>query len=388
MAPHEGNHCPESLLSYDSVKKDCENRLGCTPCKWQIDAALATVSRQDAIVISATGSGKTLPMLIPLLYLRNALVIIISPLTVLCAQFQELVLKHNFRGIAVTNDNASDVSKVCAAYRERHEYEYDVIVISPELAAGDPRFTSQWRNERLRKRSISVIIDEAHCVPQWGSSFRSGYLDVIQLPFLFPPDTSLYLTSATLPSADLKQLISLTGVSKASSVVIHRSNERPNVHITVQMIRHRVNSYEDLNFLMPSDLTVDSPHLPHGQFIVFCLTRAETERVALFMRAKLPKQHQEKVMWFHAGMTGKHREKCIDLLKSGKMWGFSATIAGGLGADISNLPTVVAYRVPNQKGGFCQLMQEFGRAARSPEAEGLAVLLAEPGYFDSIKRER
>ncbi|KAG8915678.1 hypothetical protein FRC00_001312 [Tulasnella sp. 408] len=189
----------------------------------QIDAALATVSRQNAIVIAATGSGKTLPMLIPLLYLKNALVIIISPLTVLGAQFQELVLKHNFRGIAVTSDNASYVSKRLD--------EYDVIVISPELAASDPRFTNQWRNEKLRKRSFAVIIDEAHCVPQWGNTFRSGYLDVIRLPFLFPPDTSLYLTSATLPSADLKQLISLTGLSKTSSVVIHRSNERPNVHI-------------------------------------------------------------------------------------------------------------------------------------------------------------
>lgn len=106
---------PITLPTYEKVRRDCIERFNCVLCKWQIDAALATVARQNAIVIAATGSGKSTPMLVPLLYLERGLVIIISPLNVLCVQFGDLATKHGFRSVAVTNENASEISKVCIA---------------------------------------------------------------------------------------------------------------------------------------------------------------------------------------------------------------------------------------------------------------------------------
>ncbi|KIP07789.1 hypothetical protein PHLGIDRAFT_510983, partial [Phlebiopsis gigantea 11061_1 CR5-6] len=164
---------------------------------------------------------------------------------------------------------------------------------------------------------------------------------------------------------------------------IQMSNDRPNVYLAVRRIRHALTSYRDL-----ADLLV-SPNRPPGykipKFLVFFDSKREAIAAADALRERLPPEFKTKVVWFNSDNSPEFREQTTEDLAAGGYYGLMCTDAFGMGVDLADIELVIQWRCSCD---LDTLWQRFGRAARDPRREGLAVLFAESKHFDSWKAEQ
>ena len=166
-------------------------------------------------------------------------------------------------------------------------------------------------------------------------------------------------------------------------------------------MKHPINSYHDLAFVIKQHTTSSDPKPP--KFLVFFNSRSEAQAGAEFLRERLDPELRDKVKWFHSGMTDEFREVEMHALLIGDVYGHAATDAAGMvclnclncylrlgadtfnkGIDIPDITLVVQYRVPRELSTW---IQRAGRAARNPNLQATAILIAEPSYFDDEKEK-
>lgn len=150
------------------------------------------------------------------------------------------------------------------------------------------------------KNSLSCLIfDEAHCISQWGS-FRPAYKEVSRL-YLQLPDARFVFASATFSPPILDDIKSTFGLVPGSYEHIWRSNDRPNLHLSVRKIVHPITSYIDLAFLIPDGWKDGDP--PPPKFLIFFNSIAEATDAGQFLRRRLPPTCRDKIGWFHSEMS-------------------------------------------------------------------------------------
>src|ERR1700683_311805 len=97
-------------------------------------------------------------------------------------------------------------------------------------------FWKMLTDEKFQENICAVIIDEAHCISQWGGDFRKAYALLEKLRALLPPNIPFLVTSATLPPLVLREVRSKLAIDAASSFYINLGNDRPNIAMCVQEI--------------------------------------------------------------------------------------------------------------------------------------------------------
>ncbi|KAK0473325.1 P-loop containing nucleoside triphosphate hydrolase protein [Armillaria luteobubalina] len=350
--------------------------FGCSPCLWQIEVARSVLAGKDVITVAPTGAGKSLTYWIPLAFTEKGVIMVILPLKQLGTQFSSWLNSKGLTAVSVTAENSSK-----ELYSDMKNGQYRVIMFSPEIIEQDSRFDALIKNKVFNKSLINVVFDEAHCIKEWGSTFRNSYHKLGHLRHLMSRRVPYHLGTATLaPSAvePLKKELRLS----PDTTVLRLNTDRPNIFFRVRRMEYPINSYHDLAFLIPKDLDADGP-LPL-KFIVFFNSRKEAEEGAKFLRSRLPSKYRDKLKWVHSGMTDEFREDAIHALKIGEDIGACATDAVGLGIDIPDIYIMVQFRVP---AIISTWIQRAGRAVRNLLLEGTAILLAEPTMFDDSKLE-
>ncbi|KAG8710282.1 hypothetical protein FRC11_004676 [Ceratobasidium sp. 423] len=148
-----------------------------------------------------------------------------------------------------------------------------------------------------------------------------------------------------------------------------------------RLLEYTQRSLHDLAFIVPPNF---SPNFPPPKFMLFMKSKLLCERAAEFLRQRLPKGLQDKIVWVHADMTRKFNEQALTNLRDGRIYGIVCTDVAGMGIDILDIGLVVLYQVPSK---FCTVTQRNGRGARNPAHSATAVLIAEPKYFDDTKKD-
>ncbi|KAF8836717.1 hypothetical protein BDN67DRAFT_992040 [Paxillus ammoniavirescens] len=146
-------------------------------------------------------------------------------------------------------------------------FRYRGIIISPEQImkpGGD--FQCLLKDQLFVSHIISIVIDEAHCLTEWGD-FCPEYRELGQLRYVLPPSTSLLVTSATLTKSAITDITRLLHMHKDKTLIIHHSSDCPNIKIGVRKIKYPLNTYTDLMFLIPAGFKVGDPPLP--KFLIF-----------------------------------------------------------------------------------------------------------------------
>src|SRR5258708_6890805 len=215
--------------------------------------------------------------------------------------------------------------------------QFRTIVLSPELAV-DPRFMCIWNEPKIKKKINHIVVDEAHCVSQWGRDFRSSYLHLSCLHAVLGEDTPWYLTSATLHSQVLQDTLCIIGLHQ-NTTIYHRSNDWLNIHLCVQKMRYPIASHFDLAFLVPLNPKIDDPEWVMQnilQFLVYCNSRVDTEAMALFLRSRLPRPACHHIVWYHLGMSDMFKKEVVEAYEAGELLGLCCTDACGM---VSNIPT-------------------------------------------------
>ena len=125
-----------------------------------------------------------------------------------------------------------------------------MVIISPEMILSKKFVKGVLRNPAMGPRVLSVVVDEAHVVSHWGSSFRKKYGTLGVLRALLPKGTPVVAMSATLPSRVRNDVLKKLQFDE-DFVDLKVGNDRPNVSIVVRAIQNPMNTYSDLDFLIP-----------------------------------------------------------------------------------------------------------------------------------------
>ena len=318
-----------------SAKKVLEETFGFQYFRpGQEDAVRALLAGKNALIVMPTGSGKSLCFQIPAL-VKEGFAVVVSPLIAL---MQDQVAALKLAGIAADSINSgNDRHANMTAWQRLVEGRTKLIYMSPERLMTEPML------EALAQLPISLFaIDEAHCISQWGPSFRPEYEDLTQLRERFAgvPIAALTATADRVTREDIAQRLF---AGRVSQFVL--GFDRPNIRLSVEMKRdgkRQVQSFIERHAGMSG--------------IVYCLSRKKTVETA----AKL-NEDGVTALAYHAGMDKREREANQDRFMSESGLVMVATIAFGMGIDKSDVRFVLHTDLP---GSLEAYYQEIGRAGR------------------------
>ncbi|KAI0047481.1 P-loop containing nucleoside triphosphate hydrolase protein [Auriscalpium vulgare] len=361
---------------YDSIEArkrmvdECKRRSNgkIIPYTWQLDVAEALVLGIDSELIAPTGAGKTIPFALPLFHDDKKIIIIISPLNALeedqARRFQELGLSST----AVNGNTYSD-----ALHKEIKAGKHHVIITSPNMCLQHQQFRALLSSPRFAKRIGAFIVDEAHCITQWGDKFRTEYAQLGTLRAFVSAHVPFLVTSATLTRDDLQQVRKSLLIDKATTFHLNRGNDRPNLEWNVRYMKAGKSDLDSLEFLLPTDPNSESATLPRALvFFDNILTSMEARR---WFQERLPPRLQDRVACYSARRGPDSKSDALEKFVSGEHDILFTTEAAGMGCDISDIEIVVQFMVP---GSLSIWLQRAGRAGRKRGSLARAYLLVQP----------
>ena len=301
----------------------------------QRDIVEHVVAGGDALVLMSTGSGKSLCYQIPAM-VRAGVGVVVSPLIALMQDQVDALRALGVRAGFLNSTQDPDERRLVEALYLAGEL--DLLYLAPE------RLRLESTLQLLERGEISLFaIDEAHCVAQWGHDFRPDYLALSVLHERWPKVPRIALT-ATATEATHAEIAQRLGLVDARHFVA--SFDRPN-------IRYRI---------VPKDqpqrqlLELLRSEHPGDAGIVYCLSRASTEKVAQFLV-----DNGIAAMAYHAGLDARVRaaNQSRFLREDGLV--MVATIAFGMGIDKPDVRFVAHLDLPKSVEGY---YQETGRAGR------------------------
>jgi len=305
----------------------------------QAEAVAAAMADRDALVVMPTGSGKSLCYQLPAL-MRDDLTLVVSPLVSLMQDQVSAVravapgrveLVNAQRGGAA---NAEALARVAAG-------EARLLYVAPERFAS-PRFAEAV----ARTRVGLFVVDEAHCISQWGHDFRPDYFFLADAARRVGARATIGLTATATPAVadDIARRLALR-----DPVRVTTGFDRPNLSFAVVRCgtavdkRRRVAAALKENGALPA--------------IVYAGTRRASEELASFLSRALG----EEVPAYHAGLRREVRAATQERLMAGEVRAIVATNAFGMGIDKADVRTVCHASVP---GSLEAYYQEAGRAGR------------------------
>ncbi|QJD60951.1 RecQ family ATP-dependent DNA helicase [Pseudomonas sp. gcc21] len=312
----------------------------------QEPAINAVLEGRSAAAIFPTGSGKSLCYQLPAMHLPH-LTLVVSPLLALMQDQLAFLERHGISAASIdssqSREEASDVMS------RAKSGELKILMISVE----------RLKNERFRhfiqQVPISLlVVDEAHCISEWGHNFRPDYLKLPAYQKDFGIPQTLLLTATATPPviADMQRKF---GISDAD--VITTGFYRPNLNLLVEPVtgadkRQRLVEWLGARSAEPG--------------IVYVTQQQTAEDVASYLS-----QHGIHAAAYHAGMEHERRERIQRDFMNGNINCIVATIAFGMGIDKSDIRFVVHFDLPKSIENYSQ---EIGRAGRDGNPSDCLVL--------------
>ncbi len=300
----------------------------------QSRAVAAALDRRDSLVVLPTGGGKSLCYQLPPLVTGGSS-IIVSPLIAL---MQDQVRALTGMGVAAVALHSGMTERELAdAERAIDTGEARLIYAAPE------RLVSSRGRELIRRvKPEAIVIDEAHCISQWGHDFRPEYRRLTELRAAAPSATWHAFTATATPRVqhDIAEQLRLR-----DPVVLVGDCDRPNL---LYRVTHRVDAREQ---------TLAAIRRHAGQAaIVYCISRRETESLAEWLSSKGVSAEA-----YHAGLTPNVRHAVQNRFMTDRTSVVVATVAFGMGIDRSDVRCVVHTAMPKSVEHY---QQEAGRAGR------------------------
>lgn len=307
---------------------------------------------QDVLALMPTGAGKSLCYQLPALLLPG-LCLVISPLLALMRDQRQRLERLGIPSIALQGGFAPSVRP--SLQRQLRSGTIKVLMASPERVLSHG--FAEWLRASLPPAGLGLlVVDEAHCIAEWGPAFRPAYAGLGRLRACFPEATWLAMTAS---ADDRIRAAIVSGLELPRDGVIQASFNRPElfyrVHACVRPWQHA--------------LAFQQHWYPASAAIYYCQRRQETEWLALLLRAQ-----GLSARAYHAGLPGPQRRAAEAWFLDTPGAVMAATIAFGMGIDKPDIRLVVHRDGPRSLAAY---YQETGRAGRDGRS-ATALMLTKP----------
>lgn len=299
------------------------------------------LNHQDCLAILPTGTGKSLCYQLPGVLLEGIVVIVSPLLSLMEDQVNGLLQMKKFSAVAIN----SLLTQAEREYVFTHLSEYQYIYLSPEMLS-QPECI-----QVLSQQKISLfVIDEAHCLSQWGVDFRPEYRNLKWVKKqLHHPITLALTASATLKVKAEIQALLLHQDAKVLELPVNR----PNIYLQVEKTIDK----EGMLLEYLKNLS--------GTGIIYCATRTQVE--VLYERLK----NDYLIGYYHGGLSSNQRRLLQTQFQNNQLQLLVATNAFGMGINKPDIRFVIHYDLPDNLESY---VQEIGRAGRDGQPS-IAVLL-------------
>jgi ATP-dependent DNA helicase RecQ len=286
--------------------------------------------------IFPTGAGKSLCYQLPAV-LEQGMTLVVSPLLSLMKNQIDFLKSKNISAAKLDSGmSAEDYRMTLEAARTG---QLKILMIAVE------RFKNERFRTQLRQMNVSLlVVDEAHCISEWGHNFRPDYLKIPLYQKEFRIKKVLLLTATATPKVigDMREKFDIIRKN-----VVQTGFYRKNLFLRIHPVAEQKKETLLLNVLAEK---------PDGLTIVYVTLQKTADRIALML-----KENGLDAEAYHAGMKNEHREAVQNRFMTGKVAVVVATIAFGMGIDKENIRKVIHYDLPKSIESYSQ---EIGRAGR------------------------
>eukprot|EP00871_Galdieria_phlegrea_P003879 jgi/Galph1/4492/GphlegSOOS_G3176.1 len=328
----------------------------------QLESMNAILSNRDVFILMPTGGGKSLCYQLPALW-GSGVTVVVSPLISLITDQVSQLHQRGVFAAALTGSTTAEVRKYIFDDLRSTAPRLRLLYVTPERISKSQQFHKLLVQLFSRNLLARFVIDEAHCVSQWGHDFRPDYTELKLLKREFPsiPIMALTATATVEVREDIKVQL---GISNC--VTFQQSFNRTNLTYYV-----RKKSKDTIREIAEEI----QRKRPNQCGIIYCLSQRDCEHVA----DVLHREYNLLAAAYHAGLSDERRQLTHEDWMSGKVHIICATVAFGMGINKGDVRYVYHYSMPKNIEGY---YQESGRAGRDGK-QSVCIL-----YFNQADRCR
>jgi ATP-dependent DNA helicase RecQ len=315
----------------------------------QAEVIRSVMDGRDTLAVMPTGAGKSLCYQLPALHLEGT-TIIVSPLISLMKDQVDKLQERGLEALQVNSTLTAEGEEIALDSIEKEASDF--VFTTPE------RLTSPAFLQALRGTTIDfVVIDEAHCISEWGHDFRPSYLALRSALAELGDPPILALTATATPEVidDIRQQL-----GRPRMLVFDTGIYRSNLELQVEHVSGDAEKQAELLRVLENS---------EGSGIIYTATVKHVEDVTRFLQGE-----GFEVLSYHGRLAAKRRKESQDRFMAGELKAMVATNAFGMGIDKADIRFVIHYDMP---GSLEAYYQEAGRAGRDGE-RAQCVLLYDP----------
>jgi bloom syndrome protein len=333
------------------VKRVLKNRFRMSGFRHnQLEAINATLDGRDAFILMPTGGGKSLCYQLPAVVSTgktHGVTLVVSPLLSLMQDQLDHLRSLNIEANSFSGDMPKEARSHLLGLFDMPNPQHFVqlLYVTPEMVNKSAAFCNGLTKLYKKKRLARIVIDEAHCVSQWGHDFRPDYKALGEVRRLWPSVPVMALTATATPNVivDIKHNLGIDGCQ-----VFSQSFNRPNLYYEVRKKEKGV---------LDSIANLIKTKYQNETGIIYTLSRKSAESIA----TKLRNGSNLSVEHYHAGMPAEEKTQIQREWQKGRIKIVVATIAFGMGIDKPDVRYVIHHYIPKSLEGY---YQETGRAGR------------------------
>lgn len=317
--------------------KDAEFRKG------QEEAINSALAGKRTLVVQKTGWGKSLVYFLATKIIRqetNKVTLIISPLLAL---MNNQIESANRLGMNVRTLNSENTEEWDSIIEEINENNVDALIISPERLANDD--FKEMLTTNLTVNIGLFVVDEAHCISDWGHDFRPDYRRIVDIVKLLPPNIPILATTATANN----RVVNDIKIQLGNDIIISRGSLMRE-SLAIQVIK-LASKEERLAWLISNMNKIP------GTGIIYCLTVNDCKLVEKWL-----KENGYTCESYYAAVDKEKKEEIIEKFMNNQIKVLVATVAFGMGFDKKDISFVIHFQKP---ANIVAYYQQIGRAGRA-----------------------